>query len=459
MGRKGRMAWVAAALAAMILPQTTMAEGPPSKSRAAAAKTESGASSQGRLEDRIRVLERKLEAKEADTKDDRSMRQRLDGVENDVKSVRQSIAKSFGLEFHGLLATNYTYNFNTPASHHNGLRVFDEDSNSIALDLANLHIGWSRPTLGLSMVTELDFGKTAEVVGRATRWSNSPSNTESQNSFELRQAYLAYAIPDTLVSIQAGKFVTYHGAEIIKAYNNQNWNISNGILFGSSIPFTHTGLLATVTLPDELGSISGGIVNGWDNVVDNNDSKSLHGMISLTPDPIVSFGVSTTYGAEQNDSGRSKRLMVSPLVTVKPIDVLTLIAEYNYGNESNVVLLNGSVVARNPITGATLPGNASWQGAAGYIVWDVIDELQLAFRAEVFDDPDGVRTLFRETGRGPGATFWEMTPTVSYRITDGLTWRTEYRHDESDKHFFEKDAHSAFHSGQDTLATELLLYF
>jgi hypothetical protein len=30
----------------------------------------------------------------------------------------------------------------------------------------------------------------------------------------------------------------------------------------------------------------------------------------------------------------------------------------------------------------------------------------------VFDDPDGVRTLFQETGFGPGATFWEMTPTL-----------------------------------------------
>ncbi len=458
MGRSGQLVWVAAALAATCLPQTTTAETPAARSRAAA-KTEQGVSSQGRLEDRIRVLERKLEEKEAATAEERGMRQRLDGVEKDVKAVRQSIAKSFGLEFHGLVATNYTYNFNTPDSNRNGIRVFDEDHNSINLDLANLHVGWSRPKLGVSAVMDLDFGKTAEVVGRVTRWSNSGSNTESQNSFELRQAYLGYAIPETPLSIQAGKFVTYHGAEIIKAYNNQNWNISNSILFGSSIPFTHTGLLATLTLPEELGSVSGGIVNGWDNVVDNNDSKSLHGMISLTPDPVISFGVSTSYGAEQNDSGRSKRLMVSPLLTVKPIDELTLIAEYNYGNESNVVLLGNGVFARHPITGATFPGNASWQGAAGYIVWDPIDQLQLAFRVEVFDDPDGVRTAFQEFGYGPGATFWEVTPTISYRITDGLTWRTEYRHDESDKHFFDKDNHTAFHRGQDTLATELLLYF
>jgi len=33
---------------------------------------------------------------------------------------------------------------------------------------------------------------------------------------------------------------------------------------------------------------------------------------------------------------------------------------------------------------------------------------------------------------GQQATYWELTPTVSYRVADGLFWRNEYRHDESD---------------------------
>lgn len=447
---RGRVLW-AVAVAAAILPQTGRAEGP-AKAKAKAVPV----SEQGRLEDRVRVLEKKLALEDTE---DSTLQQRVESVEKEVRSVRQSLAKTYGLEIHGLVATNYTYNFNTPDSKRNGLRVFDEDHNTFALDLANIHLGWSRPSLGVSAVLDLDFGKTAEVVGRVTRWSNSSSSSESDNSFELRQGYLSYTIPETLVSIQAGKFVTYHGAEIIKAYNNQNWNISNSILFGYAVPFTHTGVLATIAFPDELGSISGGVVNGWDNVVDNNDGKSFHGMLSLTPDPIFSFSLATTYGAEQPDNGRSKRFLVTPIFTIKPIDMLSLILEYDYGNESNIAYFNGEVTARNQITGAYFPSNTCWQGAAAYVVVDAMEQLQFALRAEIFDDPDGVRTAFQEPGFGVGATFWEITNTVSYRITDGLTLRAEYRHDESDKHYFDHDGSSAFRRGQDTLSTELLLYF
>jgi hypothetical protein len=405
------------------------------------------------LEERVRAIERRLDQQQkGDAAEKKTVSQRIEAIEKEVKDAQQSVADKLGVEIHGFVAGNYNYNFNSPDSRTNRIHVFDEDANTFALDQANLHFQRSKPE-GLGFVTDLDFGKTAEVVGRFTRWSNG-SSSENTNSFELRQAYLTYAIPNVPLTLQAGKFVTLHGAEIIKSYNNFNYNISSGILFGNSIPFTHTGILGTYTLPNELGSVGAGLVNGWDNVVDNNDGKSLHAMLTLTPDPMFSFSVSGTYGAEQNNSGRSKRLMITPLLTIKPTDQLTFIIDYNYGNESNIQL--------DPVGSGTLvhaPGNAMWQGFAGYVVFAATEELQLAVRTEVFDDPDGARTLFQESGFGPGATFWEITPTVAYKITDGLTWRAEYRHDESDKRFFDKDERSFTQRGQDLIATELIYAF
>jgi Putative beta-barrel porin-2, OmpL-like. bbp2 len=418
------------------------------------------------LEDRVRALEKKVD-QQRQSGEPQSVQQRIDAIEKEVKDSEKSIADKLGVEIHGFVAGDYAYNFNAPDSRTSQMRVFDNDANSFTLNQANLHVQRTKPD-GIGFVTDLDFGKTAQVVSGTTRWSNA---APASNNIDLRQAYITYGIADTPFSLQAGKFVTLHGAEVIKSYNNFNYNISNSMLFGFAIPFTHTGLLGTYTLPSDWGSVQAGIVNGWDNVVDNNDGKSLHSMVTLNPSSMVSFAVGVTYGAEQNSNATSKRLMVSPLLTIKPTDQLTFVIDYNYGNESNIKLActpdptgecnsslgNASIVRAG--------GNVMWQGVAGYIVYALNDQWQLALRGEVFDDPDGVRTLFQQAGHGPGATFWEVTPTVAYKIVDGLTWRAEYRHDESDRRFFDKGSrgqgspNGLGQTGQDTLGTELIYAF
>jgi hypothetical protein len=444
-----RLGWVMlGALPLVALPAVGHAQ---AKSKKAAAAAESGADV-GDLERRVRTIEQKLDQQQkGNTAEHGTMKQRVEAIEKEVKDTKDTIAEKLGVDFHGFVATNYNYNFNSPDSRTNRLHVFDEDANTFALDQANINIQRNQPE-GLGFNLDLDFGKAAEVVGRFTRWSGGSGGGESSNSVELRQAYLKYTIPDTDFSLQAGKFVTFHGAEIIKSYNNFNYNISSGILFGNSIPFTHTGVLGSYAFGD-LGSVSAGIINGWDNVSDNNDGKSLHAMLTLVPDPMFTFVLSGTYGPEQNDNGRSKRLMITPLITVKPIDQLTFIVDYNYGNESNVQL--------DAATASLIdaPGNAMWQGVAGYVVFAATDEVQVAVRGELFDDPDGVRTLFEEPGFGPGATFWEVTPTLAIKLTEGLLWRLEYRHDESDKRFFDKDERTFTQRGQDLIGTELIYAF
>ena len=59
---------------------------------------------------------------------------------------------------------------------------------------------------------------------------------------------------------------------------------------------------------------------------------------------------------------------------------------------------------------------------------------------------------------GNQATYYEFTPTVTYKVVDGLFWRNEYRHDESDsKKVFPRE--NLFVRGQDTLATEIVYTF
>lgn len=363
------------------------------------------------LQERVAALEKKIDAK--------------------------SVAEALGVDIHGLVAVDYMYDTNSPDHEDTNLRVFDGKSNSFTLNQANLRISRQREKEDFGFVLNMDFGETAEVVGGATDWD---SDSESSNSFELREAFLTYKVPfGEEVVLKAGKFVTMHGAEIIKDYNNFNPTISNSFLFGYAIPFTHTGLMLSFPM-GEYFAADLGLVNGWDNVVDNNNGKSFHGGFKIMPAEPVSIYLSGTYGPEQDHRGDSKRALAAMLVTINATDQLTFILDGNYGNETDILPERGS---------ATGTRAADWYGLAGYVVYKPIDDLALALRVEGFDDSDGYRT-----GTEPGTTFWEITPSVAYKLTEKVTARFEYRHDEANHEVFNDG--DRLQNGRNTVAAELI---
>ena len=56
-------------------------------------------------------------------------------------------------------------------------------------------------------------------------------------------------------------------SEVIEA--KDNWNYSRSLLFALAIPYYHSGVRATYSPTDKI-SVMGTIVNGWNNVVENN---------------------------------------------------------------------------------------------------------------------------------------------------------------------------------------------
>ena len=442
------------------------------------------------LEDRVRVLEQKLnQQQQGTTAADRSVNDRIDAIEKEVKDNEKTLLEKTGVSIHGLLAVDYLFDINRPSVPANPttgapavsqpfLRSYENEKDSFILNLANLHFERTADNLP-GFVIDFDFGKTADIDNNTTYFgrrdeTGTPITGNGTDFFDARQFYITYTVPvGSGIKLKAGRFVTLAGAEVIKSYNSFNYNITNSILYGFAIPFTHTGLLGSYAFSDQV-SLDMGVVNGWDAVADNNDGKSLHSGLTLAFDPHITFYQTVTYGPEQTGRsvtntvsstcsgstaggpcdptlqlqihpGRSKRLLLTSLVTIKPIDPLTLIIDYDYGNDSDSLPRDG------------LLRTAQWQGAAGYIIYNFTDDLSAALRAEVFDDTDGSR-VFAPGGAGTHATYTELTPTVVYKIADGLWWRNEYRHDESDtKKVFAHEA--AFIRGQDTLATELLYAF
>jgi hypothetical protein len=448
------------------------------------------------LENRVRALEQKLDQQQKGTAtEQKSVSDRIAAIENEVKDTQKSLLERTGISIHTLLAVDYLYDINAPAGSSVSapglpnqlpagtataqpfLRVFANEKNSFILNLANLHFERTADNLP-GFVIDVDFGKTADVVNNATyfgRHDNGiPITGNGTDFFDVRQFYITYTAPvGSGIKLKVGRFVTLAGAEVIKSYNNFNYNITNAILFGFAIPFTHTGIMSSYAFSDQV-SLDLGVVNGWDAVADNNDGKTVHSGLTLAFDPRITFYQTFTYGPEQTGRfvtntvsntcsgsanggpcdptlqlyvhpGKSKRLLLTSLLTIKPIDPLTLIIDYDYGNEGDSVPENGAL------------RRAYWQGVAGYIIYNFTDDLSACLRAEMFDDVNGAR-VFAPGGSGFHATYAEITPTLTYRITDGLYWRNEYRHDESDsKKVFAHQQNLI--RGQDTIATELLYTF
>lgn len=407
--------------------------------------------------------------------------QHVSTIETALSDTRKNLAENLGVHIHGLVDAAYGYNINRPNStgglkggsnsadvggRVNQLRVFDQDANGFQLTQFNLHVD-RQVEGGVGFVTDLNFGKTAEVVRSATRYSSSAGF--STNQFDATQAYVTYTVPvGKGINLSAGKFVTLLGAEVIPTYNNLDYNESKSLLFGFAIPFTHTGVRAQYSFSERVG-LTLGINNGWDAVSNNNNGQTMEGQLALTPSDSFSLLLNGIFGPEQVNHGNSKRGVFNPVVTWKtPLSGLTLIGDYDYGHEDGPVSAfpafsaqGNSLASAPPGAGGsvTIPHGVDWQGFAGYVVYDVNEKIELATRGEYFRDSDGARTGLRQS-------LGEITETLNYKLAPGLLARLEYRHDESSaKPFFSNNLVPAIGlpshtlAGQDTLGVAAIYSF
>jgi putative OmpL-like beta-barrel porin-2 len=365
-------------------------------------------------------------------------------VEGDLAQTKKDLATNLGVSIHGLVDASYEHNFNQPNGETNNLRAWD-NNDGFQLTQGNLHVE-KDGTVGF--VTDINVGQVAESINSASHFSNSPPDAFSGRWIDPTQYYLTYTIPvGSGISLQAGRFVTLLGEEVIPTYTNQNYNETRGFVFNNGEPLTHTGIRASYTY-NEYVAVTGGLNNGWDNPGNsNNGGPNYEGELTLNnKDKSLALVLNGIWGPNQIGHSNSNRGAIDPIVTWKPpfVPNLTLATEYLYGSESGHVI-NGH--------------SATWQGVAQYIVYDW-NAWEFATRGEWFDDEDGSRT-------GVHQDLWEGTQTITYKVPDvtGLLVRGEYRHDQSNHHSFGDNdfvtpvVGQRLWKGQDTLLGALIYAF
>jgi len=372
-----------------------------------------------------------------------------------LAAAQQDDSTGKWVDLNALVSTRYTYSFDQPLNDRITARVVDTKDNTFSLDTASLFVSRDEEDENFGFGVALDFGDAASAY--ATQRENPGSRRGSEgfdgsDDFELREAFVTYDLPVAGITVKAGKFATLLGYEVMKTNTNFNHNISHSILFGFAIPFTHTGVLLSAPITD-LISFDIGVVNGWDNLDDNNSGKSVLAGVGFEPLEVISFYLAGAYGAERDpqegnatvaQSGAgSKRGTMTLNTVITATDQLSFVLDAVYGHESDLVV----APARTE--------DAYWYGFGAYALFDLDQYWSFALRSEIFDD-DGLRGSFGPVGER--VTIWEITPTVSFRLNDYVMVRAEYRHDEASDKVFAKD-NGRSQRGWDTLAGEILVGF
>jgi len=332
------------------------------------------------------------------------------------------------VEVSGFIDGYYGYNFNKPAGRVNVLRNFDTKSNQFALNLAEIVIEKKPDPLNsrVGFRLDLDYGPATDLVH-----ASEPGGKDVYKV--IQQAYGSYLAPiGSGLQIDFGKFVTVHGAEVIET--KDNWNYSRGLLFAWAIPYYHFGVRAKCALNSKV-SVTGLVVNGWNNVEENNGGKTFGVTLGLTPTPKLSIVQNYMTGPEQPNDNKRYRHLSDTTVTYSFNKQWAMMGNYDYGIDT-----------------LTAGGKVHWQGVAGYLRYAPTDRLAFTPRYEWFDDHDGFST-------GTAQRVKEFTMTGEYKLRPSLITRLEYRRDWSDQPFFPKSEPSILAKSQSTVLAGLIWTF
>ncbi|MGZ3428826.1 MAG: outer membrane beta-barrel protein, partial [Polyangia bacterium] len=227
-------------------------------------------------------------------------------------------------------SASYTWNFNNPSNNQNQLRAFDTDHNSIRIDAAELVVQKAVANRGdFGFRIDIAMGAVAHVA--AARGLFRDPATGIAGDFDLQQAFASYVVPiGKGLRIDAGKFVTPVGAEFIDGYDGYNDNFSRSLLFTWAIPFTHTGLKLTYAFNDKIAATVM-LVNGWDNVIDNNSAKSFGVSLALTPVGPLTIYLNYIGGPERDHQDTDFRHLADVGIVYKPRPRWSFTLNADYG--------------------------------------------------------------------------------------------------------------------------------
>jgi hypothetical protein len=134
------------------------------------------------------------------------------------------------------------------------------------------------------------------------------------------------------LQIDFGKFYAYRaGAELTE--NNLTWSYSRGYLYANG-PYYHSGLRVSKPLTK---SFTAGVqlVNGWNNVEDNNSGKTV-GLTTASDQQEDLLVQLVLHGPEKKGTNQGFRNFYDTVVNINPNDKTAMYVNFDYGRDKRL---------------------------------------------------------------------------------------------------------------------------
>ena len=329
-----------------------------------------------------------------------------------------------GIKLSGILDVYYANNLDDPQGKKNFIRNFDTESDNFDLNMLKFAVEKSAEPVGFRI--DVGMGRAFDIFA-----VSEPTRRVTQLD-QFLQGYVSFK-PKSWKGLQVdvGKFYTSAGAELTETH--LGWNYSRAYLYANG-PYYHFGIRTTMSVTK---SWTAGVqlINGWNNVADQNSAKTL-GLTSLYTKGKVTWAANYYIGVEKPKPLKGVRNFIDNVVTVNTTKWHSFYVNYDYGIEGQGPGQKGS----------------KFQGIAFANRFAMGKYFALAPRVELYKDHAGFIT-------GQAQTLKEFTMTGEIKFVDGFLTRIEYRRDWSDKEFFDRRAGLSLGKNQTTFVVGLVAYF
>ena len=318
-----------------------------------------------------------------------------------------------GFKLTGYAAGSYAYSGRSAGDTAIVGRLYDRLQNRFMLNA--LAVVLDKPYDGTKFSagfhTELLVGQDATVI------QSGGFNLGSQA--DVPHLYVTLNVPTASgngLQFKVGRIPTLLGLEVIETVANPNWSEGNQFVYVEN--FTGTGVSVETKFNNYVDA-QFRVINGWDQVSDNNNRKSVMGRIGIYPDGLTSLAIVGFWGPEQPGDNTANRYGVEGLVWRK-LGKAAVWVQGDYGTEQ---------------ANAALPDpmqDAKWWALGGWVTYDFSSSLGLALRGDYVNDENGARTsgvfgFLPNTGQKLGSA----TATLNIRAWPGALVRPEVRYDRS----------------------------
>src|SRR5256714_6138042 len=322
-----------------------------------------------------------------------------------------------GFKLSGFAEASYAYSGRSLGDTAIVGRLYDRLQNRFALNA--LAVVLDRPydpaKFSAGFHTELLVGQDATVIQSNGLFAGA----DTPVPVDVPHLYVTLNVPTASgngLQLKVGRIPTLLGLEVIETYANPNWSEGNQFVYVEN--FTALGVSVETKFNSHLDA-QFRVINGWDQVSDNNGRKSLMGRVGIYPDAATSLGIVGFWGPEEAGINGANRYGVEGLLWRK-LGKAAVWVQGDYGKEQ------ANAALPNPAQ------DAQWVALGGWVTYDFSSAVGLRFAANYWNDQDGARTsgVFGFPANA-GQKFGSGTATLNIRAWPDAVVRPELRYDRS----------------------------